>query len=75
MTGRGRLLRSRLRQRCLVTLKSGEAFAGTLWDADSRVLILKNAAVYDPSLPAAAPTPVDGEVLLLLPDVSYLQIP
>lgn len=74
MTNRNRVLRSRLRRRVLVTLHSGEAFDGVLFDADRQALVLRNASQVGVAN-RGTPVPVDGEVVVLLEDVAYLQLP
>lgn len=73
MTNR-RVLRSRLRRRVLVTLKAGDAFDGVLFDADAQSLVLRNASQVG-VVNRGTPVPVDGEVLVILEDVAYLQLP
>ena len=68
-----RLIREHLRQRVIVTLKTGEAFGGVLFSADSEALVLRNAEVLDATSTDRQAQPVDGELLILRPDVSYLQ--
>lgn len=67
-----RVLRDRVRQRVLITLKSGETFAGVLWEYDREAFVLKDAAQLNPG---EAPIPVDGEWVTLASEVAYLQIP
>ena len=69
-----RVLRTRRRRRVLVTLHSGEAFDGVLFDADTQALVLRNASQVGVAN-RGTPVPVDGEVLVLLEDVAYLQLP
>ncbi len=74
LAGRPRLVRSRVKSRVIVTLKSGATFAGVLAGADGQAWVLKGvtalgATVQDPSVP------VDGEVLVLLAEVDYCQRP
>jgi small nuclear ribonucleoprotein (snRNP)-like protein len=68
-----RLLRRRIRDRVIVTLKSGAAFTGALHEVDRRTIVLRNAK----ALTAADGTavPVDGELLVSRCDVDYLQRP
>lgn len=70
---RHRLLRARLRRRVLVTCKSGVSFAGVLFEADDRSLLLRDAVML--AVPERGEVRVDGEVLVLREDVAYLQIP
>lgn len=68
-----RLLRERLREYVVVTLKSGEAFGGVLYGADSRSFVLRDAkALTDAS---ARPVPVDGELILPRDQIDYFQRP
>lgn len=67
-----RVLRDRVRQRVLLTLKSGDAFAGVLWEWDREAFVLRNASQLSPGI---APVDVDGELVVLADDVSYLQFP
>lgn len=71
---RSRVLRSRLRERFMVTTKDGAAFAGVLYSLDDRALVLRDAEAV-----AAADdksnVPLDGEVILLVADVAYMQRP
>jgi small nuclear ribonucleoprotein (snRNP)-like protein len=64
----------RLRRRVIVTIKTGEAFAGVLFAADHTALVLREttALAYGPKSEHVA---VDGEALILLADVAYLQLP
>ncbi len=69
-----RLLRQRLRRRVVLTLKSGEAFSGVLFDADRESVILREAEALGAGA-RGANVGVDGEVLVLRADVSYMQLP
>lgn len=71
MFGRDRIVRTHLRQRFIVTMKSGDAFEGLLWDSDAGTLILADAHIQlnDGSVPA------DGFVFLSRMDVAYMQLP
>lgn len=71
MFGRDRILKSHLRQRFVVTLKSGESFEGLVLDADSRVLVVGDASAHV----ADGPARVDGQLFLDRSDVAYLQLP
>ena len=67
------VLKTRLHYRVIVTLKSGAAFQGVLWEQDRQALVLRDAS----ALPGSnqQPVPVDGELVVLLADVDYLQKP
>lgn len=67
-----RVLRSRLRQRVLVTLKDGAAFDGVLFDQDDRAIVLRDSSAVGAG-ENRTNLPLDGEVILLLPDISYMQ--
>lgn len=69
-----RLIRQRLRHRCIVTLKDGAAFSGVLYASDSEAVVLRDSAQLDAG-PKREPVGVDGELLILRPDIAYLQIP
>lgn len=68
------VIRQRLRERVLVTTKDGASFAGILFQADKKALVLREtqalAAADDKS-----DVPVDGEVIVLLADVAFIQKP
>lgn len=71
---RSRVLRSRLRERFMVTTKDGAAFVGVLYSIDSKALVLREAEAV-----AAADdksnVSLDGEVLVFTADVAYMQRP
>ena len=68
-----RLLRSRQRRRVLVTCKSGAVFDGVLFDVDSSAFVLRSCMAVGSG--QQQPVPVDGELLLLLADVDFIQKP
>jgi small nuclear ribonucleoprotein (snRNP)-like protein len=70
-----RLIREHLRKRVIVTLKTGEAFGGVLFSADSEALVLREAVLLEVNGTDRAAQPVDGELLVLRADVAYLQFP
>ena len=65
-------LASLTKRRAIVTLKSGESFAGVVFDVDREMVLLRNAELLTAGERAV---PVDGEVLILRADVAYLQFP
>lgn len=67
-------LAARVCQQVIVTLKSQAAFRGVLFEADDRVLVLRNAEVLHAGQ-QMAPTAVDGELVLLVAEVEFLQRP
>lgn len=73
MWGRDRLMRRRMRETVVATMKSGTAFKGVLFEADGRSIVLRNAEAARPGDERLIP--VDGEVLLARSDVEFLQRP
>jgi small nuclear ribonucleoprotein (snRNP)-like protein len=71
---RSRVLSSRFRERVIVTLKSGDCFDGILYSADRVSLVLRNAEAVGVG-EKRTNLPVDGEVIVLLADVLYIQRP
>ena len=69
-----RIVREHLRRSVLVSLKSGEAFQGVLYEADSEAVVLRNATALEAGNGTdRRATPVDGELLILRPDIAYMQ--
>lgn len=66
-----RVLRDRLRKTALVTLFDEQTFRGVLWESDREALVLRNAEL----LTDGGSVAVDGEVVLLMAEISYIQIP
>lgn len=56
----------------IVTLKSGEGYRGVLFEEDRHALVLRNAEALNPD---GTRVLVDGELIVLRPDVAYLQLP
>ena len=71
---RSRVLTSRYRERVFVTTKSGQAFTGMLFSADSKALVLRYASATGAG-ENATDLPLDGELIVLLPDVAFIQRP
>lgn len=71
---RSRVLRSRLRSQVFVTTHEGATFAGVLWEADDKALVLRNAEALKVG-PDSSNVALDGEVVLLMFDVAYIQRP
>lgn len=69
-----RALKQRLKSRVIVTLHSGEAFDGVLWETDRDAWVLKNATALAAG-PDRSNVPLDGEVVLLTAEISYAQRP
>jgi small nuclear ribonucleoprotein (snRNP)-like protein len=72
-SSRDRLVRHRMREKVIVTMKSGEAFMGVLTDADGRSFVLRDAKALTDS--SARPVPVDGELVLDRAQIDYMQRP
>lgn len=70
----GRVLRNVLRERVIVTMKSGEAFDGVLFAADARTWELVNAKALGVG-DRGGDVPVDGSVLVLSDNIAYCQRP
>lgn len=68
------MLSTRLRERVIVTTKTGESFAGVLYSHDDKALVLREAQALGAG-ERATDLPLDGELIVLLPDVAYIQRP
>lgn len=71
---RSRVITSRLRERVIVTLKTGESFAGVLFSHDNKALVLRETQALGAG-ERSTDLPLDGELIVLLPDVAYIQKP
>ena len=71
---RSKVFRSRLRDQVLVTTHNGSTFSGVLWECDDKALVLRNAAAVGAG-PDKSNLPLDGEIVILLFDVAYIQRP
>lgn len=71
---RSRVIAARLRERVIVTLKSGESFAGILFSHDGKALVLREAEALGAG-ERRTNVLLDGELIVLLPDVAYIQKP
>lgn len=65
-------LRARIRERFVVTLTSGDAFDGLLWEVDAKVIVLRDAAAVSDN---GARLPVDGEVIAERARIAFMQRP
>lgn len=72
--GRDRLMRRRVKNVVVVTLKSGLAFRGVLFEVDSRSFVLRNAEALEQAADGSH-VMVDGEVFLARSEVEFLQRP
>lgn len=71
---RSKVLRSRFRDRVIVTTHDGAAFAGVLYEADDKAVVLRDAEAIGAG-ENKTNLPLDGEILVLLWDVAYIQRP
>lgn len=65
-------MKSRLRSNAVVTLKDGQSFGGVLWEFDSSALVLRNCQALGAG-ENRTNVPVDGELVVLLPDIAHIQ--
>lgn len=66
------LLDQRLREQVVLTLKSGEAFRGVLFEADDKVWVLRSAEALGAD---TRPVSVDGELVIPATNVAYANKP
>lgn len=71
---RSRLLRARLRHRVILTLNTGETWDGVLFDFDARAWVLREVTALGVGSNRTN-VPVDGELLVLVEDIAYVQLP
>lgn len=69
------ILKRCVKHRVIVTLKSGAAFGGILYEADPEAFVLKEATVLEDNGTDRRPVPADGVIVVLRADVDYLQFP
>lgn len=67
-----KVLRARFRDRVIVTTHDGAAFAGVLFDADDKALVLRGAEAIGAG-ENSTNLPLDGEIIVLMFDVAYIQ--
>jgi small nuclear ribonucleoprotein (snRNP)-like protein len=68
------VLKNRWRDKVLVTCKSGDTFSGVLWSSDSKALVLRSAEAIGAG-ENRSNLSLDGEVIILFPDVAFIQRP
>lgn len=68
------MLTSRFRERVLVTTKSGDTFDGVLYSVDNAALVLRQAEAVGAG-ENKTNLPLDGEIIVLLADVDFIQRP
>ena len=71
---RDRLLRERLCDKVVVTLKTGASFGGVLFKADDKALVLRDTQALGVG-PVGDHLAVDGELILFRTDIDFLQRP
>lgn len=71
---RSRVISSRLRERVVVTLKAGDSFSGVLFSHDSKALVIREAEALGAG-ERRTNLALDGEIIVLLVDVAYIQKP
>jgi small nuclear ribonucleoprotein (snRNP)-like protein len=71
---RARIISSRIHDRVIVTLKTGESFSGVLFANDRKALVLRETAALGAG-ERSTNLPLDGEIIVLLSDVAYIQRP
>lgn len=71
---RSRVISSRLRERVIVTTKGGDSFGGVLFSHDDKALVLRETQALGAG-ERSTDLPLDGELIVLLPDVAYIQKP
>lgn len=71
---RSRVLNARLREKVIVTCKTGETFSGVLFSHDDKAIVLRQAEALGAG-ENKANLLLDGELIVLLPDVAFLQRP
>lgn len=71
---RSRVLNTRLRERVVVTTKTGQAFAGILYSADDKAIVLKQASAIGVA-EDKSDVDLDGEWIVLTSNVDWIQRP
>lgn len=69
-----KLLGERLRSRVIVTLKSGQAFGGVLFEADEALWVLREATAIGAG-ENGDNLGLDGELVIVARDIAYAQRP
>ena len=63
-----------MRDKVIVTTKDGAAFSGVLFASDNKALVLRAAEALG-AADDQSNVPMDGEVIVLLADVAFIQKP
>lgn len=68
-----RVIRQHLRRVVILTLKSGVAFRGILFQVDREAVVLRDCTLLEDSGTDRIPAIVDGELVVLRADIAYMQ--
>lgn len=71
---KSRLLKERLLERVVVTLKSGQSFEGLLYDLDPHAWFLRDSFAVGAG-EKNTNLPLDGELIVLAADIAFVQRP
>jgi hypothetical protein len=63
------------REPVVVTLKTGESFSGVLFEQNDHDIVLRNAHGLQMASDGRDNLPIDGEVLIFVRDIAYMQKP
>jgi len=69
-----RVLRSRMRDRVVITTKTGATYVGVLFEQDRRSLVLRQTVAVG-AADDRSDVNLDGELILLWADVDFVQRP
>jgi small nuclear ribonucleoprotein (snRNP)-like protein len=69
-----RVVASRLRERVIVTTKGGDSFGGVLFAHDHKALVLRETQALGAG-ERSTDLPLDGELIVSVADVAYIQRP
>lgn len=58
----------------IVNLKSGSAFKGVIFNAKGKILILKNSALLSDRGQRTEEKRIDGDLVLFVADVDFVQV-
>lgn len=71
---RSRVLSSRFREQVVVTTKAGDSFGGVLYSADKTSVVLRQASALGAG-ENKTDLPLDGEVIVFIENIDFLQRP
>lgn len=64
---------ARLKKRVIIKTKSGDGFRGIWWERDNEAIVLRDAEHIQPATDKQF-VPADGEIVVLVAEVAYIQI-